>query len=867
MAVTFGEKMKIEIYGQSHAEAIGVRIEGLPAGMSIDQERLQAFLDRRAPGRNEWSTSRKEPDKPVFLSGVRERDAKMETDGDILVAEIRNTNIRPNDYTNTSVVPRPAHADYPAWVKYGEIASGGGAFSARMTAPLCIAGGICMQWLAEMGITVQAHIKSIGNIEDAAFDPCSQIDACKCDIAKKEFPVIDESRGEAMKTLIAHVKEEGDSIGGSIECMILGLEAGIGEPIFGSIESRVCQAIFAVPAVKGIEFGKGFAVSKMTGSENNDPYHIEAGIVKTKTNNHGGILGGLSSGMPILFHVAMKPTPSIAKEQESVDLNGMTETTLQVKGRHDPCIVPRAVPCIEAAAAIAICDLLMEEGVIHNDDMDLSACRHQIDRIDRQLAGLLEERLDVVRDVIRYKERNGLPVLDSSREKTLLDGLAESCREETLPYIQKDFEAIMAVSRQFQEEHRLQYGLLGKKLGHSHSPYIHQMLGGYEYGLYERTEEQLDEFMRNGRFKGISVTMPYKRAVMPYCSSLSDRAKACNSVNTIVRLPDGSLYGDNTDYVGFRYTVEQSGVDVSSAKALVLGSGGVSGTVINVLKDLGADPVINVSRAGEDNYENLERHSDAEIIVNATPVGMFPKAGVSLIDLEMFPRCKGVFDLVYNPLKTKIMLDAEKRGIPAFGGLAMLVAQAAEGCRLFTGQAVSDEKVEACIKQMQSELEHIILIGMPGCGKTTVGKLLAQKTGRAFVDLDEQIARETGRTPEEIIRTDGIDAFRDIETDTLQNVVRDASRTNTQAGLIIATGGGIVEREENASLLRENGCVIYLRRPLEELPANNRPVTQSDGLAAIYERRHEKYETWSDVTIDNKTPGETADIIEQIVYI
>ena len=867
MAVTFGEKMKIEIYGQSHAAAIGVRIEGLPAGMPIDLEELQAFLERRAPGRNEWSTSRKEPDKPVFLSGVKEAGSKLETDGDVLVAEIRNTNIKPNDYKNTSVVPRPAHADYPAWVKYGEIASGGGAFSARMTAPLCIAGGLCMQWLADMGITIRAHIKSIGAIEDVAFDPCGSDDDCQCMIAEKEFPVIDDACGEAMKALIAHVKEEGDSIGGSIECMITGLEAGIGEPIFGNIESKICQAIFAVPAVKGIEFGKGFAVSEMTGSENNDPYYVEAGNVKTKTNNHGGILGGLSSGMPILFRVAMKPTPSIAKEQESVDLAGMTETTLQVKGRHDPCIVPRAVPCMEAAAAIAIWDLLMEEDMIHSGEMDLSACRHEIDQIDRQLASLLEKRMDVVRNVIRYKERKGLPVLDSGREKALLEGLAGSCREETLPYIQEDFKGIMAVSRQFQEDHRLQYGLLGKKLGHSHSPYIHQLLGGYEYGLYERTEEQLDEFMRNGNFKGISVTMPYKRDVIPYCSALSDRAKACNSVNTIVRLADGSLYGDNTDYTGFRYTIEQSGIDVTSAKALVLGNGGVSGTVINVLKDLGADPVINISRTGEDNYDNLERHSDAEIIVNATPIGMFPKAGVSLVDLDMFPRCKGVFDLIYNPLKTKLMLDAEQRGIPAFGGLAMLVAQAAEACRLFTGQTVSDQTVEAGIKQLHRSLEHIILIGMPGCGKTTVGKLLAQKTGKAFVDLDEQILRETGRTPEAIIRADGIDAFRDIETEALRKVVRDTTRTNTQAGLILATGGGIVEREENALLLRENGHVIYLRRPIEELPANNRPVTQSDGLAAIYERRHEKYETWSDVTIDNKTPGETADIIEQIVYI
>lgn len=362
----------MEIYGQSHAECIGVRIEGLPAGRRIDTEQLQRFLERRAPGRNAWSTPRKEADRPVFLSGAGPETADagngiLVTDGGMLEAVIHNTNVRPQDYGNTSVVPRPGHADYPAWVKYGQIASGGGQFSARLTAPLCIAGGIFLQWLEAHGIGITAHIASIGSIRDTDLETALR-DGRKAEagqpLVDPEFPVIDREKGEAMKALIAETKAAGDSIGGSIECRITGVPAGLGSPLFGSIESRLCQVLFAVPAVKGIEFGSGFGVTEMKGSENNDPFRIGPAGVETTTNHHGGILGGLSSGMPILFRTAMKPTPSIAMPQESVDLSTMTQTELQIKGRHDPCIVPRAVPCIEAAAAAAIGDLMLEEGLL-----------------------------------------------------------------------------------------------------------------------------------------------------------------------------------------------------------------------------------------------------------------------------------------------------------------------------------------------------------------------------------------------------------------------------------------------------------------------------------------------------------------------
>lgn len=850
MAVTFGEAIQIEIYGQSHGESVGVRISGLPAGKSIDMRKLQDFMQRRAPGRSLWSTSRKEADIPVFVSGVipqyedgSETSLTYVTNGDILEAEIRNTDVKAEDYEDYATIPRPSHADYPAWVKYGKIESGGGPFSGRMTAPLCIAGGIFLQWLEEMGIQIHAHAESICGI-----------------------------RGEDMYILIEKVREEGDSVGGTIKCTIDGVPAGVGSPLFGNIESRICQAVFAVPAVKGIEFGNGFQAATLRGSENNDPFCIADGQVKTKTNHHGGILGGLSSGMPIEFDVAIKPTPSIGKPQDSVDLEAMRETTIQIQGRHDPCIVPRAVPCIEAAAAIAMGDLLLEEGRMEAvskeqpaaEHKDLVDFRQEIDRIDRELVTLLEKRFDAARDVIRYKALKGMPVLDSLREKEVLDSISGLCREDTLPYMKNNFEQIIAESRRYQAEHRAQYGLLGKDLKHSHSPAVHQMLGGYEFVLFDIQEEQLERFLTTAQYKGLSVTMPYKKAVMPYCSEISDCAKACGSVNTIIRRDDGTLFGDNTDYAGFKYTIANSGVSVAGAKVLVLGSGGVSGTAIKVLCDLGAEEIVNVSRTGKNNYENIGRHSDAQIIVNATPVGMFPEAGETLVDLRAFPECRGVFDIVYNPLRTKLMLDAELLGIPAFGGLEMLVAQAAQAATLFTGVEIPQEKTDAVVQKLRSDLENIVFIGMPGCGKTTVGKALAKRLGRTFVDVDEQIEARTGESAQSIILNRGLQAFRDVETQTLQEIVRDADR-GSSVGYVIATGGGIVERDINRELLRENGKIIYLERALEDLPQEERPVSQAVSIAELYDRRHSKYELWSDLKIDNINVDEAVNIVEQLV--
>ncbi|WP_458407806.1 chorismate synthase [Anaerotignum sp.] len=356
MSSDFGKKVKISIFGQSHSEAIGVVIDGLPVGEEIDLEEVQKFMERRAPGRNAYSTPRKEADMPRVVSGLFEG----KTCGAPICAIIENTNTRSKDYDKLKDLPRPGHADFTAWVKYDGFNDhrGGGHFSGRLTAPLCFAGAVCKQILERKGIHVGAHILSIKGVKDTPFDAV-EIDAETLQaVAEKSFPVQDDAAGEAMQAAIAAAKEKGDSVGGIVECAITGLPVGVGEPMFDGLESVLAQAVFAIPAVKGVEFGAGFGVADLFGSENNDDFIVEDGTVKTKTNNHGGSLGGISSGMPLVFRAAFKPTPSISMEQDTISISKRENDRLAVVGRHDPCIVPRAVPVVEAAAAVAILDLL-----------------------------------------------------------------------------------------------------------------------------------------------------------------------------------------------------------------------------------------------------------------------------------------------------------------------------------------------------------------------------------------------------------------------------------------------------------------------------------------------------------------------------
>lgn len=385
------------------------------------------------------------------------------------------------------------------------------------------------------------------------------------------------------------------------------------------------------------------------------------------------------------------------------------------------------------------------------------------------------------------------------------------------------------------------FGLLGRRLGHSFSPRIHKELGEYEYRLYEKEPFELDAFLRGGAFDGLNVTIPYKEAVLPYCSQLSDCARAVGSVNTLIRQKDGTLLGDNTDYCGFEAMLRQADTDVRGKNVLVLGSGGASKTVQAVLKKVGAEVSV-VSRSGRLNYENVYRQPDVRMIVNTTPVGMYPENGRAPLCIGRFPACEALFDLIYNPARTRLMLDAMDRKIPVLGGLCMLVEQAAAASALFTGREVPPGETRDLLRRLSRETENIVLIGMPGCGKTTTGRMLAQLLGRPFYDVDEEIVRRQGMSIPEIFARFGEDAFRTMET-------RATARLSAQSGAVIASGGGVVERRENRDLLRQNSVVVWIRRSLGELSSDGRPVSQSRPVADIAAKRLPLYERWSDISV------------------
>ncbi|MDD6154678.1 MAG: shikimate kinase [Eubacteriales bacterium] len=389
------------------------------------------------------------------------------------------------------------------------------------------------------------------------------------------------------------------------------------------------------------------------------------------------------------------------------------------------------------------------------------------------------------------------------------------------------------------------FGLIGAKLGHSYSPMIHEKLGSYEYDLLETKPEDLESLLRGGEYKGFNVTIPYKKVVFRMCDDVSEEAGKLGSVNTVVRDAEGKLHGYNTDYFGFKYLLEHNDIDVEGKKCIVLGSGGASVTICQVLRDMEASEVVTISRKGENNYENIEKNYDAQVIVNTTPVGMYPNNGDSLVDPAKFPGLEAAVDIIYNPYRTKFILDAmELEGVKCASGLEMLVGQAQKSSELFTGVEKSEDEIEDIADEVKRQMLNNILIGMPGAGKTFLGKKMAEKSGRKFVDIDDMIVAHEGESIPEIFAEKGEPYFRKVEREMLKLACK-------ESGQVIATGGGIVKNKANYNIVKQNGVVIWIKRDLDKLETDGRPVSSSTPLDQLYAERKDAYEKWSDYFIDN----------------
>ena len=778
MASSFGSKFKVTLGGCPSQREITVKIEGVPEGTVIDYGQISDLIRRWDDRTGRYGEDEREEYEReiIWKTGVISFGGELGiVTGSTVEAVVDSPAPDMDEWEEYKLIPRPGHADFAAVMKDGPKADfiGGGRFSEDLTLGLCAAGAVAKQILAGRGVEVLSDIAEIsGSKNPLTFD----------DII--ESTVVEE-----------------DSVGGVVECAVMGLEAGsCGDSYFDGLRPKLAQAVFGIPGVCGVEFGSGFAGTSLSGSENNDPYVVdEDGNVRTSSNNHGGILGGVATGMPIVLRAAVSPAPSIGKEQVSVNLDTMKPEYITIKGKKTACNVSQTAACVEAAAAAAVLDAL-----------------------------LLEEKETAAEE-------------GSSEDMDRTAGHDEA----------------QTVARPF--------GLLGRKLGHSFSPDIHRQIGEaagrtYDYVLFEKEPDELESFIKGGEWEGLNVTVPYKEDVIPFLDKLSEEAAAIGAVNTIVR-KDGRLIGYNTDYYGFMHTLDENEVQVEGAKCLVLGAGGASKAVCAVLKDMGAGEVVVMSRKGETTFADIADHKDADILINTTPVGMYPDTGKSLVYPGTFTKLKWVVDLIYNPIRTNLMCQAKKSLMEPISGLQMLVSQAVYSYMLFTDNVIEerDEITEKIAGAMRSEKQNILLIGMPGTGKTTVGTALADMLGRELFDTDEMIIARDGRTIPEIFADEGEEYFRDLESAA-------ASELSQKTGVIISAGGGIITREENYYALAENSFIVFLNRDLTLLPIEGRPLSQSQPLERLYQARLPLYRSWCDAEVDMNglTPEETAEKIMEV---
>lgn len=496
--------------------------------------------------------------------------------------------------------------------------------------------------------------------------------------------------------------------------------------------------------------------------------------------------------------------------------------------------------------------------------MPLDDLRIELDKIDDEIIKLFQERMEIARKIGVYKTLKEMPIRDRVRENSIIKRLEAEVSDEVRFAIEPLYEKIFQLSKEHQldvinnsSNYPLEYyGLIGENLCHSKSPLIHKLLGGYEYDLCSMNSYELENFLKKRQFSGMNVTIPYKVEVIKYLDEMSSLANEIGSVNTIIN-KKGKLFGYNTDYYGFKYMFEKAGIDIKDKKVLILGSGGASKTVETYVKDEKSKEYVIISRHGEHDYSQLDEFKTFDVIINTTPVGMYPDNLDCKIDLDIFENCEAVIDIIYNPLKTKLILNAERRGIKTATGLDMLVAQAYYAAQLFLGKEIPIENIEHTIKKIKQDMANIVLVGMPGCGKSTIGKLLAEKLGKKFVDLDDEVEKKVGMTIPEIFITQGEGEFRKIESKLIQEVGK-------ENGLVIATGGGTPIYQENSDAILQNGYVIFISRDIDKLETKGRPLSKSiESLDILYMNRRHIYKSVSmrEVPVNENNIDLTVDLI------
>lgn len=844
---SFGKNIKVTISGGSHEKSMHLEMQGLSfeEASSVDLSLIREALFQRSPQAfSDWPgvTGRRETDDFKIISHTP------------LCIEILNSEQRSEDYSLNSSADirllRPGHADLTAFLKYGDSVnmSGGGPFSARMTACVAIAGNIAMQVLRKRGFDCRAEtwIKSIGGFTaDLADEDNSYSNSAANDNSK-------------LKKLLASVSAEGDSIGSVIGFKIDNPPQLFGGPLFDGTESVLSPLLFAIPGVKALSFGNGIAASDMKGSQNNDAFTLteaketESAIPHLATNNCGGILGGITTGSPLTGEVFFKPTPSIRKEQGYFDVVTGRIIKTSISGRHDVCIGIRGQRVVESMLYIGMLELVSEAAGLPEYESDLPAesetknatlasLRRSIDQIDYKVAELLNTRLLICQKAGRLKQQNGLFIYDRRRESEVLNNIKKSSCNTTEKSLLSIYDKIFEESRSIQKaEKKAEIGLIGKSLKHSYSKLIFSILGS-NYELFEKKEDELPNFLSSPSWKGLNITLPYKQKVIKSCNLLTDAASSTGAVNCIYKR-EGKIVGDNTDLEGFMGMLNLNQVSLKSKKILIIGNGGAAKTVKHACSLMKARSIVHIGRSGL-----RQEDMDGEILINCTPCGMYPDVDDCPVDISLLKNCELVVDLIYNPLRSNLILEANTRNIRTINGLSMLVLQATASYRKFFDNAALPYNPEDLTRELEKRVENIILIGMPGSGKSAIGRLLSKIMCRPLLDTDSLIEEETSLSISKIFEACGEEFFR-------QKELSHACSSCKHSGHIIVLGGGAVESEKIMIAAKRNGKIFFVDRNPKSLATSGRPLSKSpESVKALYEKRISLYNNWKDFHVSNNS--------------